>query len=51
MKDRVRFQFNQSIYRSHDNALCVEATILGTGVNAKGRPSVPKEIVEKLTHE
>ncbi|MBU2863931.1 acyl-CoA thioesterase [Reinekea forsetii] len=48
MKDRVRFQFNQSIYRKRDNALCLEAVILGTGVNERGRPSVPKDLVEKL---
>lgn len=48
MKDRVRFQFNQSIFRSRDNALALEAVILGTGVNEQGRPKVPKDIVEKL---
>ncbi|MFQ3232220.1 acyl-CoA thioesterase [Reinekea sp.] len=48
MKDRVRFQFHQSIFRSHDDALMVEAVVLGTGVNERGRPKVPREIVEKL---
>jgi acyl-CoA thioester hydrolase len=48
MKDRVRFQFHQSIFRTSDDALVVEAVILGTGVNDRGRPKVPREIVEKL---
>lgn len=49
MKDRVRFQFNQTIHRKRDDAICVQAVIIGTGMNERGRPKVPKELVEQLT--
>lgn len=49
MKDRVRFQFEQDIYRASDNALCVKAVILGTGMTTSGRPKVPRELVKQLS--
>lgn len=49
MKDRVRFQFNQTIHRKRDDAVCVKAVVIGTGMNERGRPKVPPELVEQLT--
>jgi hypothetical protein len=49
MKDRVRFQFEQNIHRTRDDTLCVAAVIIGTGMNERGRPSVPKDLVAQLT--
>jgi acyl-CoA thioester hydrolase len=48
MKDRVRFVFEQNIHRTADDALCVKALITGTGMNNRGRPSVPRDLTEKL---
>ena len=47
MIDRIRFQFQQNIYRS-DDQLCVAALITGTGVTAAGRPKMPKELINQL---
>lgn len=49
MKDRVRFQFEQNIHRTSDDALCLKAVVLGTGMTDSGRPKVPRELVEQLT--
>ena len=48
MKDRIRFQFEQSVIRTRDNAICIAAVVTGTGVNERGRPSVPKDLVAQL---
>ena len=48
MKDRVRFQFEQIVHRKSDDVVCVKALITGTGMNERGRPSVPKELVTLL---
>ena len=48
MKDRVRFQFEQVIHRCEDDAVCVQALITGTGMNERGRPKVPKDLVSAL---
>jgi len=48
MKDRVRFQFEQNIHRKSYDSLCVKALITGTGMNERGRPSVPRTLVEQL---
>jgi hypothetical protein len=44
----VRFVFEQNIHRTADDALCVKAIITGTGMNNRGRPSVPRDLTEKL---
>ncbi len=40
----VRFAFQQSIYRLPDRKLVVKANVIGTALNAKGRPQFPKEL-------
>lgn len=48
MKDRVRFEFEQVIHLESDHSICTQATIIGTGMNARGRPGIPKDIIDKL---
>lgn len=48
MKDRVRFQFEQVIHRQDDDSVCVRALITGTGMNARGRPGIPKDLINRL---
>ena len=48
MKDRVRFEFEQVIHLESDDSVCTSARIIGTGMNAKGRPGIPKDLVAKL---
>lgn len=49
MVDRVRFAFEQSIHRFEDELLCVQERIIGTAMNARGRPMVPRELAEQLS--
>ena len=41
---RIRFLFNQSIHRIADNRLMLNAVVIGTALNARGRPEFPAEI-------
>jgi acyl-CoA thioester hydrolase len=41
---RVRFGFLQDIYRLPDHKSIVKAKVIGTALNEKGRPYLPKEI-------
>lgn len=43
-ESRLKFAFIQHIYRSSDDKLVLQAKIIGTGVNAKGRPEIPAEL-------
>ena len=45
---RLRFAFRQEIYLAPENRLVLKARIIGTGVNAKGRPELPEEISRLL---
>ena len=49
MVDRVRFAFEQRIHRLEDDVLCVQGRIIGTAMNARGRPEIPKGLVEQLS--
>ena len=44
---KVRFEFQQDIYRKADEKLMLNARITGTSLNERGRPFVPDEL-EKL---
>ena len=46
--DRVRFAFDQRIVRN-DGVLCLQAVIIATAMNARGRPSIPPGLIEQLT--
>lgn len=41
---KVRFTFLQDIYRKPDERLVMNARIVGTALNERGRPWVPEEI-------
>jgi len=41
---RLRFEFNQDIYRLPDNVLILKAKIMGTPINADGKPKLPPEL-------
>ena len=43
-KGRIRFVFNQSIYRKTDNRLMLSAVVTGTALNSLGRPELPPEL-------
>ena len=47
---RVRFEFQQDIYRLPDETLMLAAKITGTSLNQQGRPFVP-EMLEQLFSE
>ena len=43
---RLRFGFQQDIFRLSDDKPVLKAKVIGTAVNEKGRPTLPKEIEE-----
>lgn len=45
---RLRFQFNQGIYREPDNKLILSAIIVGTVVDENNRPKMPEDLGELL---
>jgi len=47
----LRFGFEQFIYRKSDNVLMTKAFVIGTSVNAKGRPQLPEELIKVLGME
>lgn len=47
-QSKLKFDFIQHIYRVSDNKLVIAAKTTGTGVNANGRPFMPKQVAELL---
>ena len=45
-ESRVKFRFDQGIYRLGDMAPVVIAKIIGTGLKASGRPGLPPKLTE-----
>jgi len=43
-QSKVRFEFHQDIYSNDDNKLILNAKIMGTSHNERGRPVVPEEL-------
>ena len=43
-KGRLRLQFEQRIVRRDDERLIASAVVLGTALNAQGRPEIPPEL-------
>ncbi|MCC5853471.1 MAG: acyl-CoA thioesterase [Alkalimonas sp.] len=41
---KLRFGFRQQVVRSRDQQVMLEALVIGTAVNAKGRPFVPEAL-------
>lgn len=48
MLDRVRFVFEQNIHKADEEALCLVGRVIGTALNERGRPSIPKGLVDQL---
>lgn len=46
----VRIGFRQDICRLSDGKPVVKALVIGTALNRKGRPQLPKELVELFAH-
>ena len=44
----LRFRFRQDIYSLPDKKLILKANLIGTALNAKGRPELPVEINQAL---
>ena len=44
----VRIGFRQDIYRLSDGKPVIKALVIGTALNRKGRPQLPKELVEQF---
>ena len=40
---RIKFAFNQDIYRLPDNHQIIKRKVIGTALNTKGRPKIPEE--------
>lgn len=45
---RLRFGFQQDIYRLPDEKPVLRAKVVASGVNAAGRPFVPGELIDRL---
>ncbi len=41
---RLKFAFHQAICRYPDHELILRAKVIGTGLNANGRPEIPEEV-------
>ncbi|MBU2178530.1 MAG: acyl-CoA thioesterase, partial [Gammaproteobacteria bacterium] len=41
---KLRFGFRQQVIRTSDSAVMLQALVIGTALNAKGRPFVPVEL-------
>jgi acyl-CoA thioester hydrolase len=48
---RLRFGFQQDIYRLPDDRPVLRAKVIGTAVNDNGKPILPKELEQILTKE
>lgn len=47
-ESRIRFAFQQDIYRLPDMKPVIKAKVIGTAMNAKGRPEIPAEVEQLL---
>lgn len=45
---KVRFGFRQQVIRLPDNKVVLDGLVIGTAINARGRPEVPAEMLALL---
>lgn len=45
---RLRFNFEQDVYRTADQTLCLKAVIIGAAINDRGRPFMPEQVAQLL---
>jgi acyl-CoA thioester hydrolase len=50
-ESRIKFAFLQEIHRISDNQLVMSAKIIGTAINANGRPEIPAQLDALLPPE
>lgn len=50
-ESRIKFAFVQEIHRESDNQLIIQARIIGTAINSKGRPELPEQLDKMLPQE
>ena len=50
-ESKVKFAFYQDIYRLPDYQLVMNAKIIGTALNERGRPELPPELLKVLEEE
>ncbi|WP_105188433.1 acyl-CoA thioesterase [Pseudoalteromonas sp. T1lg48] len=43
-ESRLKFAFIQHVYRASDDKLALKAKVIGTSVNAEGRPFLPEQL-------
>ena len=48
---RLRFGFNQDIYRLPDERPVLKAKVIGTAVNQRGKPILPEELEQILVQQ
>jgi acyl-CoA thioester hydrolase len=48
---KVRFGFRQQVIRLADNKVVLDGLIIGTAINARGRPEVPAAMAALLEAE
>lgn len=47
-ESKLKFAFYQDIYRLKDNKLIMNAKVIGTALNERGRPEIPAELDRHL---
>lgn len=47
-ESKIKIAFYQDIHRESDGKLCLQAKILATALNEKGRPKLPQELIDLL---
>lgn len=53
-QSRLKFAFKQVVTRDRDHKVMLDAVIIGTGVNAQGKPYLPEQLLplmNALTHQ
>lgn len=48
-ESKLKFAFQQEIHRSSDNKLVLLGRIIGTALNAKGRPEIPPSLEQIIS--
>ncbi|MBS3798444.1 MULTISPECIES: acyl-CoA thioesterase [unclassified Pseudoalteromonas] len=48
-ESRLKFAFIQNVHRSRDDKLALKAKVIGTSVNADGRPFLPEQLERLFT--
>ncbi len=47
-ESKIRFAFYQDIIRNSDQKLALQAKVIGTVLNSRGRPEIPEELLQRM---